>query len=145
MHHSKIRIKLQKPVKGVLNCSTLHVIFESQNRISHILCFKDPIPQVLASSVIYNFHYALCNELYYGECVTHFVIRSGQHIGISTLTNKRVYPKKDKAVYEYLLNWSYSASFEDFTGLCHGRKKYLLELKESLFVMPDRLSTRGSH
>ena len=39
------------------------------------------------------------------------------------------------AVCHHLLNCSYSATFEDFSVLCHENKKYLLELKESLFYI----------
>ena len=65
-------------------------------------------------------------------------VRNGEHIGISPLTNKRVQPRKDIAIYHHLLNYNYSATFEDFSVLCHENKKYLLELKESLLIMRDR-------
>ena len=77
---------------------------------------------------------------YYGECVRHLAVRSGEHIGISPLTSKRVQPRKDSAVCHHLLNCNYSPTFEDFSVLCHDNKKYLLELKESLLIMRDRPS-----
>ena len=55
---------------------------------------------------------------------------SGEHIGISPLTNKRVKPRKDSAVCHHLLNCNYSPTFEDFSVLHRVNKKYLLELKE---------------
>ena len=61
-------------------------------------------------------------------------------IGISSLTKKSVHPRKNSAVCHHLLNWISSPSFEDFSALCHDIKKYLLELKESLFVTIDRPS-----
>ena len=89
--------------------------------------------------MVYKFQCGLCNESCYGECVRHLALRSGEHIGISLLINKMVQPRKDSAVYYRLLNCNYSPSFEDFSGLRHENKKYLLELKESLLVMRDRL------
>ena len=44
----------------------------------------------------------------YGECVRHLAARSGEHIGISPLTNKMVQFRKDSAVYDHLLNCKYS-------------------------------------
>ena len=44
------------------------------------------------------------------------------------------------AVCHHLLNYCYPPSFEDFSVLCHETKKYLLELKETLFVMKDTQS-----
>ena len=88
--------------------------------------------------VVYKIQCGLCNESYYGECVRHLAVRSGEHIGISPLTNKRVQPRKDSAVCHHLLNCNYS--LEDFTVLCHENKKYILELKESLLIISDRPS-----
>ena len=84
------RAKLQKFIKGVLNCCKLQVIFKSQNKFCNSFCLKDPVPQILTSGVVYTFHCRLCNESYYGECVRHLAARSGEHIGISPLTNKRL-------------------------------------------------------
>ena len=98
------------------------------------------------SSVAYKFRYELCKEFYYGECVRHLTVRSdgilpSYHIGISPLTNRRVQPKKYSAVCHQLLNCNHSSTFEDFSVLYHESKKYLLELKDSLLIMRDRLST----
>ena len=82
----------------------------------------------------------LCNEYYYGECVRHLTVRSGEHIGVSPLTNKRVQPSKDSAVCHHFLNCNYSPTLADFSVLCHENKKYSLELKESLLIMRDRPS-----
>ena len=97
------------------------------------------------SSVAYKFRYELCNEFYYGECVRHLTVRSdgilpSYHIGISPLTNRRVQPRKYSAVCHQLLNCNHSFTFEDFSVLYYESKKYLLELKDSLFIMRDRLS-----
>ena len=92
------------------------------------------------SSVAYKFRYELCNEFYYGECVRHLTVRSdgilpSYHIGISPLTNRRVQPRKYSAVCHQLLNCNHSFTFEDFSVLYYESKKYLLELKHSLFIM----------
>ena len=129
------RLKLQKSIKGVLNCCKLKVIFKSQNKLCNNFCFKDPVPQILTSGVVYKFQCGLCNEFYYGECVRHLAVRSGEYTGISPLTNR-----KDSAVCHNLLNYNYSATFEDFSVLCHEHKKYFLELKESLLIIRNRPS-----
>ena len=132
------RTKLQRSI--ILWCCKLQVIFKIQNELCNNFPFKDPVPQILTSGVVYKFQCGLCNESYYGECVRHLTLRSGEHIGISHLTNKRVQPRKDSAVCHHLLNSNYSPTFEHFSVLCHENKKYFLELKESLLIMRDRPS-----
>ena len=89
---------------------------------------------------LFKFQCGLCNESYYGECVRHLTVKSGEHIGISNLTNNRVQTRNDNAVCHHLLICNYSPTFEDFSILNHENKKYLLELKENLLIMRDRPS-----
>ena len=129
---------MQKSIKGVLNCCKLQVIFKSQNKLCNNFCFKDLVSQILTSSVVYKFQCGLCNESYYGECVRHLAVRSGEHIGISPWTNKRVQLRKGRAFYHHLLNCNYLPTFKNFSVLCPEKEKYLLELKESLLIIRDR-------
>ena len=99
---------------------------------------KDPVFQILPSGVVYKFQSRLCKESYYGEWVRHLAVRIDEHIGISPLTNKRVQPRKDGAVWHQFLSCSYSPTFEDFSALRHEKKKYPLELKENLLIVRDR-------
>ena len=69
--------------------------------------FKDPVPQILISGVVY------------GKCVRYLAVRSGEHIGISPLNSKRVQPGKDSVVCYHLLSCNYSPTFADFSVLCH--------------------------
>ena len=131
------RTKMQKPIKRVVKCCKLQVILKSRNKLCYNLSFKDPVPQILTSSGVYKFQCELCNESYYREFVRHLIVRSGKHIDISFLTNKRVQPGMDSAVCHHLLNCIYSPTFEDFSVPCHENKKYLLELKEILYTMGD--------
>ena len=49
------RTKLQKPKKGVLNCCKLQVFFKSQNKPCNNFRFKDHVPQILFSGLVYSF------------------------------------------------------------------------------------------
>ena len=81
----------------------------------------------------------LCNESY-GESIRHLDIRSGEHMGVSPLTGKKVKPMKNSAVGDHLLHCSYLPSFGNFSILMHENKKFLLEIKESLLIMRDKPS-----
>ena len=70
-----------------------------------------PCSTILTSGVVYKFQCELCNGSYYGECIRHLAIKSGEDIGISPLTNKGVQPRKDSAACHHLLNCNYSPTF----------------------------------
>ena len=134
------KTKLQQALKGVLNCCKLEIVFKCQTKLSNSLRFKDPIPKDLISGVVYKFECGLCSESYYGESIRHLDIRSGEHIGVSPLTGKKVKPGNNSAVRDHLLHCNYLPSFDNFNILAHENKKFLLEIKESLLIMRDKPS-----
>ena len=99
-----------------------------------------PRTKLQKCGVVYKFQCWLCSESYYGECVRHLAVRSGEHIAISPLTNKRIQPRNHSAVWHHLLDCDYSPTFEDFSVLYHKNKKYVLELKESQLLTRNRPS-----
>ena len=56
---TQTRTKLQKYIKGVLNCCKLQVILKIQNNFYNNSCFKDPVPKNLTSGMVYKFQ---CGE-----------------------------------------------------------------------------------
>ena len=96
------RTKLRKPLKSILNCCKLKIVFKSQNKLAKAFCFKHRIAKELTSGVVCNFHCGFCNECYYGECVRHLNVRIREHIGISPLTKKKVKPKGTAATFVIL-------------------------------------------
>ena len=65
-------------------------------------------------------------------------VRSGEHIGISPLTFRKVKPLKESAICDHLLNCNNIPSFDEFTILAYGQHNYILEVKESLLIKRDR-------
>ena len=71
------RTKLRTFLKGILNCCKLQIVFKSQKKLAN--AFKDRILEELTSGVVYKVHCRLCNESYYGECVRHLNVKTGEH------------------------------------------------------------------
>ena len=132
------RTKLQQAIKGVLNCCKLEIAFKCQTKPFNSFQFKDPIPKDLRSGFVYKFQCGLCNESYYGEIIRHVNIGSEEHIGVSPFTGKKVKPIKNSVVLDHLLHCNYSPSFDNFSILAHEKKRFLLEIKESLLIMRDK-------
>ena len=130
------RTKLQQALKGVLSCYKVEIIFKCQTKLSNSFQFKDPISKDLISGVVYKFQCGLCNESYYGESIRHLDIRSGEHIGVSPLTGKKVKPVNNSAVRDHLLHCNYLPSFDNFSILAHENKKNLLNRNRNISSAP---------
>ena len=125
------RTKLQQALKGALNCWKLEIVAKCQTRLSNSFCYKPSIPKDLISGAVYKFKRDLCNEPYYGESIRHLDIRSGKHIGVSPLTEKKVKPSNNSAICDHLLHSKFLPSFDNFNVLAHENKKYYWKLKKS--------------
>ena len=58
-------------------------MFKNNIRLGSNVYFKNQIPKDLTSGVVYKFWCGLSKECYCGECMRHFNVRIGEHIGIS--------------------------------------------------------------
>ena len=132
------RTKLRKSFKGILNCCKLQIVFKSQRKLTNVFLSKDRVSFDLVSVVVYKYTCGRWNSSYYGETDRHMKVRSGEHIGISLLTFRKVKPSKESAICDHLLNCNNIPSFDEFTILAYGHHKYILEIKESLLIKHDR-------
>ena len=121
-------------MKNIFNHCILQVIFKNERKLSNMFRFKDCVPYDLVSGVVYEYTCGRCNSSYYGETERHLKVSSSEHIGISPLTFKKTKPSKESSIHDHLLECDNNLSFDEFTILAHGNKKYLLKIKESLLI-----------
>ena len=89
-----------------------------------------------------KFQCGVCNESYYGDWERHLNVKIWEHIEISPLTKKKVKPN-GRAASDHLLLYNHSPSFKTFSVLSKEKRKFLLELKESLLIMRDKPSSKN--
>ena len=133
----KVRTKIRNAMKGTLYYCKLQVIFKSERKVSNMFRFKDRVPYDLVPRLIYEYTCGRCDSSYYAETEGHLRDRSGEHIGILPLTFKKTKPFKGSSIRDHLLQCDNNLSFDEFTILVQGNKKYLLEIKESLLMKQD--------
>ena len=85
----QIRKKLQKLFSDKLTSCNLKIVFTSPVRVKSFFTFKDKLPKMLLSGLVYQYKCGGCNATYYGKTKRHFKVRICEHLGISHLTEKR--------------------------------------------------------
>ena len=60
-----------------------------------------------------------------------------EHLGIPSLTGKRVKVDDDSAIKEHLIFWNHTPNFEDFSILATNNNDFKVTLMESLLVNRD--------
>ena len=88
----RLKTKLRKSFKNILNCCKVQIVFKSQKILSSQFRFKESLLYDLMSKVVYKYTRGRCNFPYYGETDRHLRVRAGEHIGLSPLTFKNCKP-----------------------------------------------------
>ena len=133
----KLRTRLTKVFSESLRHCSLKVIFKSSCRLSNLFSFKDRIPLMLRSGIVYNFTCVGCNANYYGKTIRHFKVRACEHLRISPLTGESVSPGPT-AVSEHLKSCRCSPSLRSFKIITSESNDFKLTVMESLLIQRDK-------
>ena len=118
----------------------LKIVFTSLVRVKSFFTFKDKLPTMLLSGLIYKYKCGVCNATYYGKTKRHFKVRICEHLGVPHLTGKKVKIDNNKltAIQEHLLCCNYSPSFDDFSTFTRESNDFKLKIIESLLIACDK-------
>ena len=129
-----VKTRLTKTMNKHIKFYKLRVIFQTNNRLRNYFHFKYFVRETLRSSLIYKFSSGSCTASYIGKTYRHFKVRVSEHQGASTRIGKPVKGTLSTCVRDYMLVCDHKVVHEDFKCLGNESNRYLLELKESLFI-----------
>ena len=123
-----------------LTSCNLKIVFTSSVRVKSLFPFKDKLPKMLFSGLVFKYKCGSRNATYYGKTKRHFKVLICKHLGISYLTEKKVKTNNNKltAIQEHLLCHYYPPSFEDFFILTRESNDFKLKIMESLLIPRDK-------
>ena len=120
-----VKTNLTKTTSKYMKFCKLRVIFQTNNRLKNYFRFK----------IIYKFSYGSCTASYIGKTYRHFKVRVSENQGLSPRTGKPVKGTLSTSVRNHMLVCDHKVVHEDFKFLGNESSRYLLELKESLFII----------
>ena len=107
--------------------------------------FKDSLPKSLRSGVIYQFNCAKCNLSYVGSTWRFWERRLQEHVHISALTGEPLHGGQIYAPMQHGRTiCQYHIQRDDFKIIGSEKNRYLLRLKESLFIYKLRPQLNGT-
>ena len=112
----------------------LKMIFLPGNKLSSYFKFKDDFPSSLKSGVVYKYECAKCKFCYVGSTFRYLVKRIEEHLHVSALTGKPLSGLEIHAPMQHSRSCEVINSASNFSILCTEKNRYLLRLKESLFI-----------
>ena len=124
----------------------IRFVFRSSTRISSFFPFKDIVPKLMRSGVVYLFKCRCCSASYVGQTTRHLHTRISEHLGISPITGKLLSSPVMSSISSHLNSTGHSANFDDFEILSSCSDTCELMIHESLLIskLKPSLNVQGS-
>ena len=138
--HFKFQKKVKKLFSDKLTSFNLTIVFTSLVRVKNFSTFKEKLPKMLLSGLVYQYKCGCCNATYYGKTKRHFKVWICEYLGISHLTEKKLKIDSNKltVIQEPFLCCNYYPSFEDFSDLTKEITDFKLKIMESRLIARDK-------
>ena len=130
-----IKKRLQRLFRAIPS-HRLDVIFQTTYRMGNLFRFKDMIPDICMTDIVYHYKCGSCAASYVGRCYRHKHVRFCEHAGISARTGAPLQRTlvNASAVKEHALTVHPVDSHKDFKVLSRGGSREILDIKESIMI-----------
>ena len=135
----RIRNDITRLIKTHYLNTQVQFIFKSAKRISSMFQYKDRIPTLVCSNVIYKFSCSGCNASYYGKTNRNLLIRCNEHLGINR-NGRELSSPSPSSIRNHIKQTGHTASIDDFSVISKTSNSYDLLIHESLLIQRDRPS-----
>ena len=110
-------------------------IFKNTLSIGSLFSFKDTLPELMRSCVIYEFNCPKCNFGKYIGCTSRMLkVRIDSHRGVSHRTGNSLGNKENSSVRDHCHKCKYEIQYKDFKILAKSPNRHSLLFLESLFI-----------
>ena len=123
----------------------LNIALINSNTLDKMFPFKDKIPNLCCSCVIYKYQCDQCSSSYIGETQKQLKYRIFQHKGISCRTGNRLTCPPNSNIRQHALDFDHPIKLENFK-LVNKSNKYEIKIVESILIhkLSPNLNDRGS-
>ena len=98
--------------------------------------FKDRIPVLIRSRVVYKYTCQCCGALYFGQTLHHLPTRISEHMGVSPLTGKKLATTSISSIQAHIHHTHHTIPPNDFSIIssCHSSSNFEFLIRESLLI-----------
>ena len=119
-------------------------IFVNKCTIGSFFRYKDHIPTLLCSNIVYLFECPDCMSRYIGSTCRNLKIRIAEHRGVSYRSGTRMTCPSFSKIREHSLDCDHRFNEDDFSILYRAKSSSDLRIAESLYIMKDKPELNGN-
>ena len=133
-----IRNKLQKLLGSYLPDISFRFIFTNSLTIGSYFKYKDRIPNVMCSNVVYEYTCPVCKARYIGSTCRNLTIRIAEHKGFSFRTGKQLANPNASMIRDHSRRQDHLIRDEAFKILFKANNKFELRIAETLNIIESK-------
>ena len=141
-HSLQIRNQITRLCNAAYPHLNIRFVFRSSTRISSFFPFKDKVPKLMRSGVVYLFKCRCCSASYVGQTTRHLHTRISEHLETGKPSSSPVM----SSIFSHLNSTGHSANFDDFEILSSCSDTCELMIHESFLIskLKPSLNVQGS-
>ena len=145
----ELNIKIRELVSEYFPHIQLHTVLVNPFNIGSLFPFKDSLPMLLRSRVVYKYscERPSCSSVYYGSTIRALSARIAEHRGVSPRTGHPLTTPLHSAIRDHSLTCNSNLSTESFKIVSSNNSVISLRILESLFIVnnkPDLNDTKSA-
>ena len=135
VHSTKFKLHLQMIINNMFPALDIHLISKNPRTLGSLFSFKDKLPALMRSSVVYSFSCPNCKVgKYVGATKRLLKVRIASHLGISHRTGCTLKTKEFSNIRDHCQKCKTSFSEHDFDIVAQAPSNYSLPILESLLI-----------
>ena len=134
-NYSAVKQELTKSLSNLYPYVKFNFIFKNPLTLNSLFHFKDTLPELMRSSVVYQFNCPKCNFGTYIGCTSRLLkVRIDSHRGVSHRTGSNLSKKEFSSIRNHSVSCKYNIKYTDFKILSIAQNRYSLPFLESLLI-----------
>ena len=127
--------ELIKVLRNLYPYVDFRFVFKNSLSIGSLFSFKDTLPELMRSSVIYKFNCPKCNFGTYVGCTKRLLkVRIDSHRGVSHRTGCTLKTKENSSIRSHTYSCKHNISYTDFRIIANTSNPQHLPILESLYI-----------
>ena len=119
-------------------------IFVNRRTIGSLFRYKDRVPTLLCSNIVYSFKCPDCTSRYTGSSCRNLKIRISEHMGVSHRSGIKITSPSFSRIREHALEYNHRITEDDFSIKYRAKCSSDLRIAETLYIMKDRPDLNGT-
>ena len=112
----------------------MKLAFHNNYKIKSFFKYKDSLPKLMTSSVVYSFKCSNCSFEYIGSSIKNLSIRIDEHLGISPRTGRALARPLQSSVRNHRDTCDCIVTKNNFDILCKSNSEQELRITESIYI-----------